>query len=236
MSLIGFDVKEETFRALAQRAAERGYQSVNGFVRSLAEAAVGVVDFNPLSAERQPLISSQESTILVSLQASPKTIAQIAEETGKWYTNLSTVAKKLVAKAWIEAVEEKHTGGRPATVYALTEAGRLRLDQEAQRRARLKAKADELAEAQRRESAKADAPNWKPRERMRAQDTTTPMGAWVQAALDALYAKTPEATDEQITAVLEPVLEDVKAQVEGGQMTTWEAETELLKKEGWFYT
>lgn len=235
MSLIGFDVKEETFRALARLAAERGYQSVNGLARSILESAVGVVDFNPLSATSTPLISSQESVILVSLQASPKTIAQIAEETGKWYTNLSTVAKKLVAKAWVAPIEEKHTGGRPATVYALTEAGTLRLEQEAARRAKLKARADELAQAQRIESAKADAQNWKPRERIKANDTTTPMGAWVQAALDALYAKAPEATDAEITAKLEPVLEDVKAQVEGGQMTTWEAETELLKKEGWFY-
>lgn len=237
MGLIGFDVKEETFRAAARLAAERGYMSVNGFARSLLEAAVGVVDFNPLSAERHPLYSKREGAILSSLTARPKSLAEVAEETGKWYTALSPVAKAMMAKGWITIAESKYTGGRPAAIYQITEAGQLRLDSEAARRAKLKARADELSHAQRVESAKNDPENQKragtPKARVKALDTSTPRGAWMQAAIDALYKRDPEITDEAIADLVAPEMAKVTVMVDEGY-TTWGDEQASIEANGWF--
>lgn len=227
---ITFALPLHTFNLLSRLALQRGYRSASGYARALAEQAVGVVDFTPLSAPQLSLITQTEKVILESLRRGPKTMAQLVEETGKWPQNLTPVMKKLLDKSWVRELDSKYTGGRPARVFEVAEAGFLRLEQEAERRRKNDEKAAADLAAQRAESARAhpdpvpvaDAPP-----RLRVVEIVTDEDRFTQAALDALYKAHPTATPEQVEPAIAKLCHMTKTMVAEGY-STWADEIESV--------
>lgn len=226
-----FSLKADDYGRLTQLALTRGYQTPSGFARALVEEAIGVVNFNPLSAFHTSLFSKQEKVIVDSLKDKPKTITEIATETGKWQSNIFTALKKMAEKNWVIETEMKFTGGRPARMFSLTEAGRMRLDQEADRLAKIAELSQQQSAAYARESAKAHPDDARP-VMFAAHDPTSPQGRFATACIGALYRVTPVLSDKEIEAKLTQKVIDITGMV-GENYTTWETETAAMLEDGW---
>jgi len=187
---------EEHSRMLTQ-GRRLGYLKLSEYIRSVMLREIGAAA-QPPAKKKAPLTINQE-LILETLAQYPRTMAQIARDTGKHPRVVATEFKLLSDLCWI--IEERRdvwTGGRPASSYKPTETGLAKLEEMRAHRKKLEEDAERVQRQQREESARKD-PDVP---RLRSTDLESDEGKYTQACLDSLYKFHPNAKPEWVQRVI----------------------------------
>lgn len=135
-----------------KRSRALGYATVPLYLKALLEQFAGEQTTTPLSPNA-PLVTNQEKTIMVALQSGPLTISQLRDNTGKWPSAIRDTIRRLQDFKWVDVDGSATTGGRYASTYYLTPAGKERLRLEGERLAKKAAMNEAIQKQQMAESA-----------------------------------------------------------------------------------
>lgn len=235
---IPFQIRQDLYEKLGERARLHGFKAATEYMRWLLEREAGFGETTNMRALNRMIISPLERVILEALRERPQTKPEIAEAFHKHVSSIQVTAASMLHKLWIKVDGEKYTGGRQAVIYAATDLGLQKLDQELARRVKLEEQCEASRRADMAASAAADLSR-KPKrtQRLGSNDKTTEPGQFLQAVLDAIYDhedKTGKTyTDAQVIAWADAEKLEAEADIIGGEIGTWAERIERVKRDGW---